>query len=62
MGLAHNRDLGLVLRAEEVVHRFHGSERGEGDFNEHGVPVAHCAVPQSGEFEGEKFATILGFL
>ena len=35
-----------MLRAEEVVHRFHGIERGEGHFYEDGVPVAHCAVPQ----------------
>ena len=51
--------LGLVLRAEKVVHRFHGIERGEGGFYEDGVPVAHCAVPQPGKFEGEKFATVL---
>ena len=62
IGTSTERHLGLVLRAEKVVHRFHGIERGEGDFYEDGVPVAHCAVPQPGKFEGEEFATVLRFL
>ena len=41
----------LVLVAEEVVHCLHGIEGGEGYLYEDGVPIAHGAIPQTGEFE-----------
>ena len=60
--MAHNHDLGLVLRTEEVVHCFHGVEGAEGHFYEHGVQVAHRAVPQSGQLKCLKLTPILTLL
>ena len=48
--------------AEKVVDGFDGVERGDWHFNEDGVPVAHCAVPKPGKFEGAEFAAMLRFL
>ena len=38
--------------AKEVVDRLYGVECGGGDFDEDGVPVAHRAVPETGQLEG----------
>ena len=49
----------LVLIAQEVVHRLHGIEGGEGYLYEDGVPVAHGTIPQAGELERlERAATL----
>ena len=50
-----------MLRAEEIVDRLHGIERAEWHFNEDGVPVAHGAIPEAGEFECQQFFAVLGF-
>ena len=50
-----------MYRAEEVVDCFDGVERGDRHFDENGVPVAHGAVPKSGEFERAEFAAVLRF-
>ena len=51
-----------MLRAEEIVDRLHGIERAERHFNEDGVPVAHGAIPEAGEFERQQFLAVLGFV
>ena len=49
----------LVLLAQKVVHRLYGIERGERNFHEDGVPVAHRTVPQSGQLECLQLAAVL---
>ena len=51
-----------MLLAEEVIDGLHRIERAEGYFHKDGVPVAHGAVPQTGEFESLQVFAILRFV
>ena len=51
-----------MLLAEKVVDGLYGIERFEGNFHEDGVPVAHCAVPKSGQLERLQFASVLALV
>lgn len=38
--------LGLMLLSQQIVHGFHGVERGQWHLYEHRVPIAHGSIPQ----------------
>ena len=52
----------LMLFAIKVIDGLHGIERFEGYFHEHGAPVAHCAVPKSGQFKCLEFLAVLALV
>ena len=49
----------LMLFAIEVIDRLHGVKGGKGHFYEHRAPVAHRAVPKTGQFKRLEFLTVL---
>ena len=51
-----------MLLTEEVIDGLHRIERAERYFHKDGVPVAHGAVPQTGEFESLQVFAILRFV
>ena len=53
--------LALVGGTKEVIDSFYRVERSSGHFDEDGEPVAHRAVPKTGELEGAKFASAKRF-
>ena len=51
--------LGLMLRTEQVVDGLHGVEGLDGHFYKHRVPVAHGAIPQTGQLKSLQLAAVL---
>ena len=51
-----------MLVTQEVVDGFDGVEGFEGHFDEDCRPVAHGAIPKSGQFQCLQLATILGLV
>ena len=51
----------LMLRPQQVEDDLHGREGRDGNVDEHGVPVRHRTVPQSGQLLRPQFATGVGF-
>ena len=52
----------LMLPPQQIIHRLDRVEGLDGDFDEDGVPVAHRAVPEAGQFEGLQFAAVFALL
>ena len=54
--------LSLMFFAEEVVNGFDGVESGERNFDEEGVPIGHCSIPETRKFLGFHYLSSFGFL
>ena len=51
-----------MLPPQQIIHCLDRVEGFDGDFDEDGVPVAHRAVPEAGQFEGFQFAAVFALL
>ena len=49
----------LMLLTQQIIHSLHRIESRKRYFNEHRVPVTHCAIPQAGKFKCFKIFAVL---
>src|SRR5207244_7231954 len=53
---------GLVFLAEQIEHRLYRVKGQARDFDEHGVPVRHGAIPKPGQFQSLEVSAVVAFL